>query len=219
MLVGHVAAGLIAKRIAPRVSLGTLVLACIAADLLWCVFLAGGVERVQILRGHSTQDSLVAIDIRFSHSLLMDAVWGLLFAAIFFALRRYTQGACVLFAGVVSHWFLDFVSHRPDMRLAPQLNARLGLGLWDSVGQTVALEGGFWLIAVLLYARATHPTRRAGVYGFWGGVVLLTAAWWNNIAGPPPAPNVIALAVSSFLFFSLVTVWAYWLNRLRPEVR
>lgn len=156
MLVGHIAAGLIAKRTAPRVSLGTLVLACIAADLLWCVFLAGGIERVQILPGHSTQDSLVAIDIRFSHSFLMDAVWGLLFAAIFFARRRYTQGACVLFAGVVSHWFLDFVSHRPDMPLAPQLNAALGLGLWDSVGATVALEGGFWLIAVLLYARATH---------------------------------------------------------------
>jgi hypothetical protein len=35
MLVGHLAAGLAAKRAEPTLSLGTLVLAAMLADLLW----------------------------------------------------------------------------------------------------------------------------------------------------------------------------------------
>jgi hypothetical protein len=37
MFVGHFAVGLAAKRVAPAVSLGTLVLAAMLADLLWCL--------------------------------------------------------------------------------------------------------------------------------------------------------------------------------------
>lgn len=48
MLVGHVAVGLVAKRVVPRVSLGTLLLSSLLADLLWCVFLIAGIERVQL---------------------------------------------------------------------------------------------------------------------------------------------------------------------------
>ena len=46
MFVGHFAVGLGAKRIAPQVSLGTLVLAAMLADLLWCVFMLAGLEHV-----------------------------------------------------------------------------------------------------------------------------------------------------------------------------
>jgi hypothetical protein len=219
MLVGHLAAGFTAKRLAPQVSLGTLVLAAVAADLLWCLFLIAGIEQVRILPGRTTQDSLAAINIAYSHSLAMDAVWGLLLAAGFFVRRRCARGAWILFALVLSHWLLDFMSHRPDMPLAPGVHAAFGLGLWNSIPATVAVEGGFWLVALALYARATTPMSRAGVYGFWSGVVVLTAAWWNNIAGPPPAPNVKALAISSLIFFSLVTAWAYWINRLRRGIR
>ena len=76
MLVGHIAAGLAGKRMAPRVSLGTLVLAAVAADLLWCALLIAGIERVEIRPGHHTQDSLRAIAIPYSHSLAMECVWG-----------------------------------------------------------------------------------------------------------------------------------------------
>src|SRR5215831_4439353 len=37
MLVGHFAVGLTAKRIEPAISAGTLVLASMLADLLWCI--------------------------------------------------------------------------------------------------------------------------------------------------------------------------------------
>lgn len=217
MLAGHIAVGFLGKRIAPEISLGTLVLAAVTADLLWCLLLITGVEHVAIHPGRTTQDSLMATNIAFSHSLLMDAIWAALFASWAVATRHSRRAAWLLFAAVLSHWFLDVVSHRPDMPLAPGSGPRLGLSLWDSVPATVAIEGGFWLLAVALYTRATRARNRTGVYSFWVGVILLTAIWWNNFAGPPPRPDVRALGISSFLFFSLVVVWAYWIDRLRPE--
>ncbi len=81
--------------------------------------------------------------------------------------------------------------------------------------RNVIVEGGFWFLAIILYARATHPQKRAGVYAFWSMIALLTLAWYNNIAGPPP-PNPHTAPIVSLIFFSLVVAWAYWMNRLRP---
>jgi LexA-binding, inner membrane-associated putative hydrolase len=215
MLVGHIAVGLAAKRITPRVSLGTTVLAAVLPDLLWCVFLMAGIEHVEIKPGRGAVNYLGASDIAFSHSLLMDAAWGALLAAAYFFARHYARGAWMLFAAVLSHWLLDFVAHRPDMALAPGIHQYFGLGLWNSVAATVIVEGGMWLLAIIVYVRATRPKSRTGVYAFWIVVVLLTLAWLGNIAGPPPrSPR--AMAASSLIFFSCVVAWAYWINRLRP---
>ncbi len=215
MLVGHLAAGLVAKRVEPRLSLGTCVLAAMAADFIWCIFLLGGIERVQFQSGAGAANYLVASNIAWSHSLLLDLVWATLFAVAYFLWWRYACGAWVVFAAVISHWLLDVVSHRPDMPLAPGVPERLGLGLWTSFPATLMVEGGFWVVALLLYMRSTRPRSRAGVYVLWGGSALLTVAWCNNIAGPPPS-NPHAAPIASLIFFSLLVAWAYWINRLRP---
>ncbi len=215
MLVGHVAVGLAAKRLTPRVSLGTLVLAALLPDLLWCIFLLAGLEQVAILPGRGAVNYLDAVNIAFSHSLLMNALWGALLAAAYYSVRRYVPGAVVLFAAVLSHWLLDFISHRPDMPLAPGLAQHYGLGLWNSTAATLVVEGGLWLAAIVIYVRATRATGRAGIYAFWIVIALLTLAWRANIAGPSP-PNPRAMALSSLIFFSLIVAWAYWTNRLRP---
>jgi membrane-bound metal-dependent hydrolase YbcI (DUF457 family) len=215
MLVGHLAVGLVAKRITPKVSLGTLVLAAVLADLLWCVFLMAGIEHINIKPGRGAANYGEAYDIAYSHSLLMDAIWGALLAAAYFMRRRYPRGTWVIFAAVLSHWVLDFIAHRPDMPLAPGVDRHFGLGLWTSIPATIIIEGGFWLLAIILYVRATRPKNRAGRYAFWIVVVLLTLAWYNNISGPPP-PNPSTMSISSLIFFSLIVAWAYWMNRLRP---
>jgi hypothetical protein len=215
MLVGHIAVGLAAKRITPRVSLGTTVLAALLPDLLWCVFLLTGIEHVELKAGLGAVNYLGVSDIAYSHSLLMDAAWGALLAGAYFFTRHYARGAWVLFAAVMSHWLLDFVAHRPDMALAPGVHRYFGLGLWNSVAATVVVEGGMWLLAIIVYVRATRPKGRTGVYAFWIVVVLLTLAWYGNIAGPPPA-SARAMATGSLIFFSCVVAWAYWMNRLRP---
>ena len=217
MLVGHVAVGFLGKRMAPSLSLGTAVTAALAADLLWGVFLIAGIENFEILqRGATLMKSDVATHIAYSHSLAMDAVWAALFAGVYFLLRRDWRGTWVLFGAVLSHWLLDFASHRPDMPLAPGSDRVFGLGLWTSIPATLLVEGGLWLAAVLVYLRATHAKNRVTPYALWIGFGLITLAWYNNIAGPPPAVASPAAGLASLVFFALVVAWAYGINRLRP---
>lgn len=215
MHVGHFAVGFVAKRIEPKLSLGTLMLAAMLSDFLWAIFLIAGIEHVQFKPGRGAANYADAYDIALSHSLLMNVIWGAVFAAIYFLWRRYMRGALVIFAAVVSHWLLDFVAHRPDMSLAPGTRSVFGLGLWTSLPATIIVEGGFWLLAIILYARSTRPKNRWGIYAFWSVIVLLTLSWYNNIVGPPP-PSVLVAGISSLIYFSLVVAWAYWMNRLRP---
>jgi membrane-bound metal-dependent hydrolase YbcI (DUF457 family) len=215
MLVGHFAIGLAAKRIEPAVSVGTLVLASMMADLLWCIFMIVGIEHVQFKPGIGAANYFVASNIVMSHSLLMDALWAGLLATAYFLRRRSLRGASVIFAAALSHWLLDWISHRPDMPLAPGVHRYFGLALWSSIPGALIVEGGFWLLAVIVYARSTHVKKRTAVYAYWSVVAVLTLAWYNNLAGPPP-PNPKAAPVASLLFFSLAVAWAYWMNQLRP---
>lgn len=217
MFVGHFAVGFAAKRAAPKVSLGTLILAAAFSDVLWILFYSAGIEQVVIQPGIMVANSLNLVYIPFSHSLLMDAVWGGLFAGIYFLMRRDARGAWILFAAVLSHWILDVATHRPDMPLAPGLDARFGLGLWNSRVATVIVEGGLWFGAVFLYAGATRPSTRLGRYAFWSMIVLLTALWAISLRGDPP-PSLSSLAIVNSVFFGIVAAWAYWMNRNRNEL-
>lgn len=74
MLVGHVAVGLVAKHVEPRVSLGTFVLAATLADLLWCILMLAGVEHVHFKPGRCAANYMDASGIAWSHSLLTDVL-------------------------------------------------------------------------------------------------------------------------------------------------
>jgi hypothetical protein len=214
LLVGHLAAGLIAKRVEPKVSLGTWLMAVLLADFIFFPLLIAGIETVALVP-NATINRVVGADIGYSHSLAMLVVWGSLFAGVYFWRRRYMRGAVLLFAAVLSHWVLDVVSHRPDMPLIPGVDKVFGLGLWNSIPATVIVEGGFWLLSIVIYARSTRPRNRWGVYAFWFVVVLLTVMWFANInSGMVPEP--VQGGISGLISFSLVTAWGYWVNRLRP---
>jgi hypothetical protein len=60
MLVGHIAVGLAAKRLEPQLSLGTLVLAALLADVLWGVFLRTGLEQVAFTSGRGAAKYYIA---------------------------------------------------------------------------------------------------------------------------------------------------------------
>jgi len=204
-----------AKPIAPKTSIGTLMLATALPDLLAFVFLMVGIEHFSIQPGITAASALNLYDIPLSHSLAMDAVWGALLAAAYFFMRRYRRGAVVVFLAVLSHWLLDFVSHRPDMSLAPGVNVYVGLGLYDSIRATLIVEGLLWLAGIAVYVYSTYAETRAGIYVFWGMVALLTALWSSGIAGPPP-PNAVTVEITNVIIFSSVVAWAYWIDQIRP---
>jgi membrane-bound metal-dependent hydrolase YbcI (DUF457 family) len=139
MFIGHFAVGFAAKRFAPRSSEAVLLAAPLLADILWPVFLLLGWEQVRIDPGNTRYTPLDFVSYPWSHSLLMLCVWASVFSGIYYEITRYRAGAIAIWIGVVSHWVLDWVTHRPDMPLYPG-GARYGLGLWNSIAGTMLVE-------------------------------------------------------------------------------
>ncbi len=213
MFIGHIAVAMGAKKIAPKTSLGTLLMSAQFVDLLWPIFLILGVEHVRIDPGNTAVTPLDFYDYPISHSLITGIGWSLVFAAVYFAIRKYKTGAIVLGLGVFSHWVLDFISHRPDLPVAPGVNVFLGLGLWYSRPATILVEGVMFVAGILLYLRSTKSKDRVGTYGFWALIAFLTLVWMGNTFGPPP-PDVNSLGYVGLSLWLLVA-WAYWVDRHR----
>jgi len=212
MFLGHFAIGFAAKRYAPRASLGTLFLAAQFIDLLWPLLVLAGIERVRIAPGITVVTPLDFEHYPWSHSLLMVLVWGVLFAAVYFLIRRDRRASLVLGLAVVSHWVLDWLTHRPDLPLAPGAE-RVGLGLWNSFAGTVIVELGLFALGVYLYARATRARDRIGSWALWSLVAFLAAIYAGNLFGAPP-PDAMAIAWVGQAQWLLVA-WGYWIDRHR----
>lgn len=102
--------------------------------------------------------------------------------------------------------------HRPDMPLLPD-GPYLGLGLWNSLIGTLAVETGLYAMGIALYLRATTARDRTGVYAFWGLVAFLLLIWIASLLGPPP-PGERAVALAGVALW-LVIPWGYWIDRHR----
>ena len=209
MFIGHFAAAMAAKRAAPGVSLGWLFAAAQLPDLLWPPLLLAGVERARVAPGDTAFTPLAFEHYPWSHSLLMVALWGAMLAGLHRWRRgRAAGGAIVLGALVVSHWVLDWVTHRPDLPLVPGAGPRLGLGLWNSVAATLAVELLLFAAGVWLYARSTRPRDRTGRWAWAGLVAFLLVVHAANALGPPP-PSMTAVAVGGLAIWLLVW-WGAW---------
>ena len=214
MFIGHFGLGFGAKRLAPAVSLGTLFLAVQWADLLWPTLVLLGIERVAIAPGATAVTPLDFQHYPYSHSLVALLVWGLLLGALYRLLRRPGLAVPATLAGlVVSHWVLDVLTHRPDMPIGLAAAHRVGLGLWDSLPGTLAVELPVFFLGVALYARATAPRDRTGSWAFWLLVGFLLAVYVGNLFGPPP-PSPVAVAWAGQAIWLLVA-WGYWIDRHR----
>lgn len=215
MFVGHTAVALAAKRQAPYMSLGALVAAAYALDLLWPLFLLAGIERVRIDPGNTAFTALAFDAYPWSHSLLMVTVWGLAGALLARMLGADGRGQIVIFVLVLSHWVLDAISHRPDMPLWPGQSPMVGLGLWNSIAATLVIEGLLFAAGVVLYLRATPMRTRASTLGFMALVVLQLAIWVSQPFGPPP-PDTNTLAWAGLALW-LFTVWGWFIDKRSPR--
>jgi len=215
MFVGHDAVGLLSKRLAPRTSLGWLIAAALFLDLLWPIFLLTGIERVEIRRGVTRLSPLDFTHYPWSHSLLMAVVWAIAFAGVYALFTRYLRGAVVLFAGVLSHWVLDFITHRPDLPLYPG-GPKVGLGLWNAPIPALAIEAAMFAVGILVYRDYTHARDRIGSIAMWAFIIFLGGLFIANAGGNPP-PGVTIIAYSALALWML-PFWAAWFDAHRiPE--
>jgi membrane-bound metal-dependent hydrolase YbcI (DUF457 family) len=208
--------GFASKRLAPEASLGVLMIAPLFCDVLWPVFLALGIEHARIEPGATKVTPLDLYDYPYSHSLVATIGWSALAAGLYYMLRRDRRAAWVIAAGVFSHFILDFVSHRPDMPLWPGGTARVGLGLWNSVPGTIAVEAPMFVAGVVLYAHTTRARDKVGSIAFWALVALLSLAYVSDFLSPPP-PSIQAVMIVGFASW-IVIPWVFWFDRHREVV-
>jgi hypothetical protein len=142
----------------------------------------------------------------------MALVWSALAAVIYAVARKSWRDATIVGLAVLSHWLLDFVTHRPDLPLWPS-GPKVGLGLWYSVPATVAVESALFIATVAIYVRATAARDRIGSIGLWSFVVVTALISVANLVSPPP-PSWQAVAWTALAAW-LFVVWAWWFDRHR----
>jgi len=216
MFIGHFGVALAGKRLAPRTSLATLILAAQFLDFLWPILLLLGLEHVRIAPGITKVQGFDFYDYPLSHSLTMALRWALAGGLIYYLVRRYVRGAWVVGGLVLSHWVLDFVVHRPDLPLWPG-GPKYGLGLWNSWPASISVEALLFGAGIWIYVGSTRARDRVGTYALWSLLGLLLLGWLGALFGPPP-PNPHQLALGALAMW-VVVPWAGWTDRHREDSR
>jgi hypothetical protein len=214
MFIGHFAVGFAAKRAAPKTPLTVFIVGALFADMLWPILLLLGVEHVRIVPHPA--NPFLSLDFEsypWSHSLVMTLGWALLYAWLVRARSGNARGAAWAAIALASHWVLDWVTHVPDLPIAPGLPVRVGLGLWHSVTGTVVTEVAMLAIGLWLYLRTTRARSVWGHLSLWSVVAFLGFAYYGDVTGPPP-PSVTALATVGLISWVL-TLWFVWIDRTR----
>ena len=213
MFIGHFGVAFGLKRMAPRVSLGALMASVVWADILWTIFLLLGWEHVRISVGDTKWTPLDLYDYPWSHSLLMLVIWAAVLALLYRAFHNDVAGPWAIAIGVVSHWVLDWITHRADMPLYPG-SRKLGLGLWNSILGTLIVELAIFFGGVWLYAKSTHARDRVGRWSLWAYVLFLLLLYVGDRFSPPPE-NPTEIAWTGLIATIVLLAWAWWLDRHR----
>ena len=216
MFVGHLGAGLAAKAVEPRLSLGALFGAALFADLaLWALVLAG-VESVgpPVVAGGAR---FFTFDFPWSHGALASVAWSALAGGLAWHLAgartaRRSRLAWTFAAAVASHFLLDLVVHVPDLPLVGPASPALGLGLWRAMPVALAVELAIALAALGAWLVVVKPARgRAiAVIALVAAAGALTAAGPYLPGDPPPAA---ALAMGSLATLAVVVAVGAFVDR------
>lgn len=212
MFAGHLAVALGAKRAEPRLPLSVAVAAAFGLDLLWPILLLAGAESVRVQAGDTAFTNLAFESYPWSHSLLTVAGWSLLAAVAGRRLFGSWRIGGLIGALVLSHWVLDFITHRPDLPLWPA-GPVAGLGLWNSIPGTIVIEGGLLVVGLWLYLRGSVARDRVGRWALVGLVAFSGLLWITQPWSPPP-PSATAVALGALILWVLLP-WARWIDAHR----
>lgn len=219
MFVGHYAASFALKPVAGRLSLGWLFLAAQFVDILFFPLSLLGIEKFNFVENYTASTHFELVFMPYTHSLVASFIWA---GLVFFAAKRIFRNATnatriglVAALVVVSHWFLDFLVHTPDLPLFSDASTKLGLGLWNYPIVAYLLEAGLLLGALFIYLRATQPVSRAGRYGIILFAIALLIINAINSFAEPIAKDEITLSIIALLFYLSFAGVAFWLDGKR----
>ena len=217
MFLGHFGLAFAAKKLNKAPSLGTTFLAAQFIDLLWPFFLIFGVEKVEIDPGNTAFTPLNFVFYPYTHSLVAAVVWAIIIGFMYLAMRKDRKSALMLALLVISHWVLDAIAHRPDLPISLGESSKVGLGLWNNVAATIAVELVIFFTGCVLYIRSTRAQNKWGNISLYSLIIFFLAIYFMNAFGNPP-PDTRAIGYVGLAQWLLIG-WGYWTdaNRISSE--
>jgi hypothetical protein len=223
MFIGHYGVALAAKRVAPRTSLGALFVAAQLLDVVFGLFVLAGIEKLRIVPGFTRVMPYDLYFMPYSHSLAGAVLWSALGALAFGALFTSVKAqkarvlAALVFGVVIfSHFLLDLPVHPRDLALGfDPASPKMGLGLWDQVDVTLALEIGLLVAGGALYTGVTVPRVGKEMPSRVVAVVLVGLA----LATPflPIASSAVVGAMVALSGYVALALFAEWMDRSRES--
>ena len=215
MFIGHFAPAFAAAAVSPRSpKLGTLFIAAQLVDWEFFCFAIIGIEAMRI---DPTATAMVPYDLYhmpYTHSLLGTGVWAVIFGLLVFAIMREAVAGILAGLVVLSHWALDFLTHRPDLTLAGG-DSLYGLGLWNLPFVAIPLE-----LAITLGAFYWFVKRTRGPFGpplvLLALLLVMQAVNWF---GPHPEEAGLGLYIQALVAFGVLTLLARWVGDNRKHKR
>ena len=157
----HIGVGLAAKRIAPKINVGLLILAAEFIEVIFIVLWALGIENIP-------SDELASYS-PYSHSLVMGVFWTLVASLfVFWRTRKHTT-TLLIGALVFSHTILDliasprtaFFANDTGMPIFLNPSITVGLGLWRFETLALSLEYGSVVAGLVVYWFARKRFKQA----------------------------------------------------------
>lgn len=210
MFVGHYGPSFAIRAVRPDIPLWVLFVAAQLVDIAWTVLVLAGIEKLRIVPGITAASPLDLYYMPYTHSLVAALLWSVAAAVVCrltFGWRGWSAAAWVG-AAVLSHWMLDWLVHRPDLPLYGNA-AKTGLGLWNYLWLSLALEMLVLLSGVWLYLTKTRATSTAGRIGPIVFVLLMLAIQIASlIVSLPPSPAMVAASgLGGYLVFAAISGW------------
>ena len=209
MFIGHYSVAYAAKTIAPKAPLAAYFLAVQALDVLFSVFVLGGVEHMEIVHKYTSYNPYRLYDMPITHSLVGSLAWAVAVGIVAAVVRLPRRESLWLGLAVFSHFILDLPVHTPDLSIAGNDTVKLGLGLWNNVPVVLALElllllGGWMLFSRSKRSDTTFPKQRNRI--FLGVLVLLTIM--TPFTPDPASPA--AFAVQALVLYGALAWASAW---------
>ena len=228
MYFGHYAVAAAVKAKNPDIPVTPLLFGTGVLDILNGLFIVGGLDKVTANLEASPYLFFDLTFIDWDHSLLMAAFWSLLFGGICWLLYKKNKKIGIISALVAFlHFIADLPMHNADLALYPFSEAKMGFGLWGSLGTWSWVLEVLFTLVLLAYAWKKHKDRGENI---WMQVVFICllfvqlSPWFSPmkkvaLMSEPKAHIMHGLGVFlGFIIPGLILTWMYQRSTKKAEL-
>lgn len=218
MFIGHYAPAFLAAARPQSAALGSLFVAAQLTDIAFATLVLTGTEKMRVVPGFTALNDFDLYHMPYSHSLMGTILFGVIFGLLVMVGTGRKKAGVGAGLVVVSHWFLDWLTHKPDLTLfgAPP---KWGLGLWDLPILAIPLELGLVAAAIAYFVHQRGAELYRGRMIILAAVLLLAQLIdWLDDKPDVHGAAAPALMLVTYAVLILLAIWASAHPKKYPQI-